>query len=144
MKKLETQILIEAPVELVWMAFVDFESYPKWNPFMSIHGQLVVGEKIKIEIKIKDKKSVFKPRVLSLEQERKLEWKGQLVHKRIFSGLHYFHFSPEGEGQTLFVHGEEFSGVFSKTIMRKIEVDTLNGFEEMNKALKQYAEDMVI
>lgn len=144
MKKLETEILIEAPIELVWIAFTDFESYTKWNPFMSISGELKLGDKVKVEVVLKDKNSVFRPKIIVLEDERKLEWKGNLVHKRIFSGLHYFHFSPEGEGQTRLIHGEEFSGIFNKSILKKIGQSTLEGFESMNKALKQYAEDMVI
>ncbi len=34
MKSLETDIIINAPIDPVWNILVDFDSYPEWNPFI--------------------------------------------------------------------------------------------------------------
>ncbi|MGL1886502.1 MAG: SRPBCC domain-containing protein [Reichenbachiella sp.] len=144
MTKIQTNVHIEASVEVVWMAFMDFASYSEWNDFMKIEGDIEVGNKVNIEINLNGKVSKFKPKILVLEDERKLEWRGSLGHKRVFSGRHYFHFEPQGEGQTLFTHGEDFSGVFKKAIFKKIGKATKSGFENFNESLKVHAEDLVI
>ncbi len=40
MKKIETEIIIDAPVTTVWQVLTDFERHPTWNPFIkAIAGQ---------------------------------------------------------------------------------------------------------
>lgn len=144
MKEVRTEILIEAPVEVVWKVFVDFESFGAWNEIMTVKGLPELGERLVVNIQIAGRNSTFKPKVTVVEEERKLEWRGSLGHKRIFAGDHFFHFDPEGEGLTRLIHGEHFSGVFSRPILRKIGVDTQAGFEAFNRAIKERSEALVI
>ena len=44
----------------------------------------------------------------------------------------------------MFIQGENFTGLLHKPIMNRIEKDTREGFEAMNVAMKEYAEDQVI
>ena len=40
MKKISTQIQIDATAEKVWLVLMTFENYPDWNPFVrKIEGQ---------------------------------------------------------------------------------------------------------
>ncbi|MBU2915776.1 MULTISPECIES: SRPBCC domain-containing protein [Reichenbachiella] len=144
MKEVKTDILITAPIELLWKIFTDFDSYKDWNTVMSIEGQAQLGEHLKLSIQLGNKLSIFKTKVVEVSHEQTFEWTGNLGHKRIFSGQHYFHFKPEGEGQTRLTHGERFSGIFSHPIVKKIETDTRNSFEAFNLALKEHAENLVI
>ena len=45
MKRIETEILIEADPEKVWSILTDFENHPKWNPFIkAITGEKEIGK----------------------------------------------------------------------------------------------------
>ncbi|MDC3352182.1 SRPBCC family protein [Crocinitomicaceae bacterium] len=49
--KLETTIIINAPIQTVWTIFSDFKKYPEWNPFVhSLNGAVEVGEQIEITL----------------------------------------------------------------------------------------------
>ncbi|UXP33067.1 SRPBCC domain-containing protein [Reichenbachiella agarivorans] len=144
MKSIETNILIKAPIEVLWKAFMLFSAYPDWNTVMTVSGEAELGNRLHVNVSLNGKASSFKPKVSLIEDERKFEWKGSWGHGRLFSGTHYFHFYPEGEGQTRFIHGERFSGIFSRAILKKIGKSTEEGFVAFNRALKEYAEDLVI
>ncbi|PIB36621.1 hypothetical protein BFP72_15040 [Reichenbachiella sp. 5M10] len=144
MKEIRTEILIAAPIEVLWRVFIDFESYSDWNSIMTVSGELAVGHRLKLTVNLNGKVSSFRPKLTVIEDQRQVEWVGNLGHRRIFSGNHYFHFLPEGEGQTRFVHGERFSGVFSRGILKKVMDPTEEAFHKFNASLKEYAEDLVI
>ncbi|MCV9387811.1 SRPBCC domain-containing protein [Reichenbachiella ulvae] len=144
MKQIETEIIIEAPIEVVWKTFIAFDAYKEWNHVIDIKGTPELGEKLTVKIILNDKTSTFKPKITKLEEERIIEWTGNLAHRRIFSGNHYFHFHPEGESLTRLTHGERFSGIFSRPIIRKIEKDTIAAFQKFNQAFKEQSECLVI
>src|SRR5207245_600607 len=51
MLELRTETEIDAPVERVWQVLMDFDSYPRWNPFIrSIRGTPEVGSRLEVEI----------------------------------------------------------------------------------------------
>jgi hypothetical protein len=58
----------------------------------------------------------------------------------IFDGEHYFILEQDEDGNTLFRHGENFSGMLAAVVYMMIEADTRNGFEAMNVALKERVE----
>lgn len=144
MKNIETEILIDAPVEIVWRVLMNFDAYRDWNPFITIEGKPILGEKLDVIINMNGKKNFFKPKVVAYEEERRFEWTGKLILKGLFAGNHYFRLEPVSEFQTKLIHGENFSGLLKGTIMRKIKESTVQGFETMNKAMKNYAESQVI
>ncbi len=47
-------------------------------------------------------------------------------------------------GQTELIHGEQFSGLLSGPIMRMIHAETVQGFELMNRALRERSEAGVV
>jgi len=82
----------------------------------------------------------FKPKVLVAKETQEFRWLGSLGIKGIFDGEHYFILEEISPNQTRFIHGENFGGILSGWIMNMIVEDTLNGFQAMNKALKQRCE----
>lgn len=57
----------------------------------------------------------------------------------IFDAEHYFLISKNGNGSTRFVHGEKFNGILMGALGRVLE-RTMQGFEQMNEALKKECE----
>lgn len=144
MKNIETEILIDAPIEVVWRVLMNFDAYRHWNPFLTVEGEAVLGNKLDVIINMDGKKNFFKPKVVAYEEQRRFEWTGKLLLKGLFAGNHYFKLHPVTEFQTQFIHGENFSGILQGPIMKKVREKTIQGFETMNKAMKAYAEEQVI
>lgn len=49
MKKIETEIFIDAPCEKVWKILTDLDNYATWNPFIvKAKGKIALKEKLNI------------------------------------------------------------------------------------------------
>lgn len=145
MKHLQTEIIIDAPAQVIWDQLMDFDSYHQWNPFIQSivgSGQLAVGSRITARIKAGDQKAqTFKPEVKVLEPAKEFRWLGSLGIKGIFDGEHYFQLAEITPTQTRFIHGEHFSGILRGLILKMMGEDTHKGFEAMNEALKKRCEN---
>lgn len=142
MKELKTEIIIDAPRATVWQVLTQFSAYAAWNPFIvSIQGEPVPGATLQTTMVQKGKKHHFAPVITHLKVGEQLEWLGKLP-LGLFNGNHYFHLASLTATQTRLLHGERFSGLLSKIILSKIGDDTLQGFIQMNQALKMRAEAM--
>lgn len=139
-KEINTEIIIRTNPERVWAILTSFKAYPTWNPFIiSIEGTLEVGNLIKVRIKPPESKEMaFAPRILVLEDNQKLSWKGKVLFSGIFDGLHSFELIDNKDGTTTFKQTERFTGIlvwlFDMTKTKK-------GFEMMNQKLKKLAEE---
>ena len=144
MKIIETKITIDAPIATVWKELLNFSEYPNWNPFLrSISGKAEVGASLEILADIgRGKPMGFAPRVLKVDSEQEFRWLGHLLVRGVFDGEHYFILHALSDQQTEFVHGEQFRGLLSPLVLKMIRADTHQGFEAMNKALKQKVESI--
>ena len=135
--EISTNIIINAPVAEVWTEFIHFEKYPEWNPFVkSIEGELIVGKKFKAKI---DSMS-FSPVLKSNIPEKSFSWKGKLLFPGIFDGHHSFECIENEDGTTLFVQEEQFFGILVPFLRKKLNTEIINGFNAMNRALKDRVE----
>jgi len=80
----------------------------------------------------------FKPTIQKYEPNQELQWLGKLWFSGIFDGRHSFKLLPLENGNTLFIHSEQFTGLLVAPLW--MYYPTLKGFESMNQALKQRAE----
>ena len=138
MKKIETAIEINAPLEKVWSTLMNHKEYPNWNPFVkTITGSVIVGEKLATTIQLEGKKPMsFKPIVLVNETNQEFRWKGKMFVNGLFDGEHYFVLEKIDAEKTRFIHGEQFSGFLTGVILKMIQEGTIRGFKAMNTALK--------
>ena len=92
MKSLKSEITINAGPDAVWSVLTDFDSYPKWNPFIvSITGAKNVGGQLVVTIRPPGSRAMtFKPVVLSFQPEKEFRWRGKLLIKGLFDGEHHF------------------------------------------------------
>ncbi len=137
-----TQISINASPERVWSVLTDFESYPKWNPFIqSIVGNAAVGNQITARINPPESKGMtFKPVVLAFTPYKEFRWIGKLFFKGLFDGEHKFEIIDNLNGTSTFIHSEKFSGLLVGLFQKQLEQNTKKGFELMNEQLKKRAE----
>jgi hypothetical protein len=137
-KLVYSEIVINASPERVWKEFTDFESYASWNPFIkSLKGIPVVGGKIEVLLAPPGKKGMtFKPEVLAFDSAKQLSWIGKLLIKGLFDGEHTFILKDSKDGTTTFIQFERFIGILVPLMKKMLDENTLNGFNQMNEALK--------
>ena len=143
MKELRTQIEIGASADRVWDVLTDFSAFPDWNPFVqSARGEPRVGEQLTVTIKPpKGMGMTFKPKVLKAEPGRELRWLGKLMMPGLFDGEHIFEIESTGDNTARLTQREEFRGVLVPlfSLMGAFKSGRA-GFEQMNQALKERAE----
>lgn len=136
-KEITSSIVINTKAEIVWNILTDFQKYSEWNPFIhSITGEPIVGQNIHAKIQNMN----FKPEVLVYEENKEFKWIGKLFFKGLFDGEHRFQLKANANGTTTFTQSENFSGVLVGLFSKKLDKETLPGFEEMNERLKERSE----
>lgn len=142
MKELVSEIEIAAPAETVWKALMDFENYPKWNPFVrQIEGGTQIGDKLKVFLKPNGGSGItMAPNVVENKPNTEFAWLGHLFVSGLFDGRHSFRIEPLGNDKVRFVQSERFSGILVPLLWMFIGKSTRHGFEEMNSALKELTE----
>jgi hypothetical protein len=141
MKVLESSIDIDSSPEQVWAVLTDFARFAEWNPFItSIEGSPIRGTRLAITIRPPGARAMnFKPTVTASDPTHHLAWLGRLGLPRLFDGAHEFTLLPNERGGTSFNQRETFSGLLVPFLAKTL-VHTLEGFEQMNEAIKQRAE----
>lgn len=139
MKRIDTQVDVAASANRVWQVLTDFAAYPQWNPFITeIAGFAEVGHRLRVRIHPPGRSPMtFRPRVLAVEAERELRWRGQLLIPGLFDGEHLFQIEPIDEERVRIIHSESFSGLLVPLMWNSIEGPTMQGFHLMNEALRE-------
>ena len=143
MTLLTSEIVIEAPCEVVWQVLVDFDSYSDWNPVETeARGEAVVGAVFEHTGKLPGRKPrTFKAKIIEATPARALAWKGRIVVPGLFDVRHHFEIDPLGDDRSRLRQFEHFSGVLVP-FMRGVLRDTQAAFELANEAIKQRAESL--
>jgi len=141
-KEIKSEVLIKASASKVWNVLTDFERYPAWNPFIkSISGNLREGAQLEVFMQSSGQKGMaFKPRLLVVAPNRKLQWIGKLLISGLFDGKHTFEIIEQKDGMIRFVQSERFSGMLVPLFKTMIDVGTREAFVEFNHKIKQLAE----
>ncbi len=140
-KKISTEIIIEASQEQVWEVITDNTNWGNWNPFMiSSEGKIALGEKLDNTLQMTDKTMEFKPKIIEYTEGVSFTWLGKFIMPGIADGKHSFEIVDLGNGSVKFLQYEKFSGVLSGMLMKKYGAETIENFNKMNRALKDYVE----
>jgi hypothetical protein len=136
-----TAVEIDAPASRVWEVLVDLPAYPEWNPFIvEADGKVAVGETLSLRMVLPGRDPVtIEPRLLVVEPERELRWKGRLLLPGLFDGEHAFVLTPLGDGRTRLDHSERFGGLLLPIAKRMIFDATVQSFRALDAALAERA-----
>ncbi len=143
-KLIYSEITIQATPDKVWAVLTDFNSYPLWNPFIkSFIGTPVVGQQIEAKICPPGAKGMtFRPTILQYNKHKELRWIGKLFISHLFDGEHTFMLTDNGDGTTTLMQYERFRGILLPFFGNMLDVNTIDGFKQMNAALKARVESM--
>jgi hypothetical protein len=140
-KELRTEIEIQASPDKVWQVLTSLDKYPEWNPF--IHhaiGTAKVGEKVDITFRSGSKEKTLHCTVIKVEPNKELCWKYHVILPGLFQGEHRFIIEQVESNKVRFVDLEIFKGLLVSTQAKDIDTNSKQGFEEMDKALKERVE----
>lgn len=66
MRRIETNVHIDAALEQVWQVLVDFAAYPAWSPHLTVVGRPEQGQRLRVTAAAPGEKGMrFAPRVLA-------------------------------------------------------------------------------
>ena len=74
------------------------------------------------------------------DENDELRWLGHLLLPGLFDGEHIFSIEPVESNRVRFIQREKFRGILVPLFANSLDKDTRRGFEEMNEALKNLAE----
>jgi hypothetical protein len=136
----QSKIEINAPADKVREVLFDFRQYPDWNPFIvNVDGIVVEGNTVNVTVKPTGKKPISGPTYIDTLKPFQLVWKGSLAVPGVFNGRHEFRIEEAGPNRSVFYNDEKMSGLIVPFYSFKA---TRSGFEAMNVALKQRAEQI--
>jgi hypothetical protein len=135
--KISTTTEIDAPAARVWSVLVDLPGYREWNPFIvEASGNVAVGETLALRMALPGRDPMtIRPRLLIVDPERELRWKGRLLVSGLFDGEHAFGLTPLPGGRTRLDHWEHFSGLLLPIARPFVYDGTVQAFHALNAAL---------
>ena len=141
-KEINTETVIKAKTEEVWAVLTDFDNYQKWNPFIKlIKGQMVVGNRITVRLEPPGSSGMnIRPKVLAFVVNKEFRWIGHLLLPGLFDGDHRFELVDNKNGTTTFRQSEKFKGILIPLFKKMLDINTTNGFRQMNEKLKNIVE----
>jgi hypothetical protein len=134
-----TLTTIDAPREEVWSIVTDFESYPRWNPYMrSVRGRAALGETLDVRLappggeedEVSAEVFVYKP-------PRKLRWQSRLVVPGLRDVEYEVIVAPAGPNRAQVVQRIRYEGLLAPFVEG---ASAQSGLESMARALERRAE----
>ena len=143
MIEVSTVIDIAAPADVVWQTLADLRRFRDWNPFIRrARGSLRVGKWVRLRVRTRlGLPLFFRAKVIAREGHREVRWRGHFLSRWIASGDHVFTLEPSPGGGVRFAQRETFSGLVPWLARSLLVRETQQGFDAMNRALKQRAEE---
>ena len=142
MKRIHTEVEIQASAEHVWSILVDLPAYAQWNPLIrEASGAVVHDGQLQLFIStpgLAPRKVGVK--LLKVDAPRELRWLGRLWRPGVMDGDHSFLLRPLGPGRVRVVQQETFTGLLVPFAAPWLMPNMTRGFEVMNQALKLRAE----
>ncbi|MFC5973220.1 SRPBCC family protein [Halomarina salina] len=135
MRTIRTETVIDSPPSAVWSTLTDLDAYEEWNPHLtSASGELREGERVTITVDQSGRTRTLRPRVTTVDPERRLQWVGRVGSSWLFEGRHTFDLESLDCGRTLLVNREELSGLLVGFVTSEDDEAT---YESMNWALAE-------
>lgn len=142
MREIRTEIEIDTIASDVWKILTELDKYVAWNPFIKeAEGRVEQGNKLRVHIAPPGTTGrTFWPRITRLVENSELRWEGYFILPSIFKGEHIFEIVPVSQDRVKFIQRENFSGLLVPFIWKGLLQSTTEGFNEMNRAVKERAE----
>lgn len=142
MKKFRTEILIEAPVDLVWRLLMDFQNYWHWNTHLPYwEGKAKPGNHIYITSFLNEKPVRFAAQVAEIEENSLFTFVEVVATPTIFKAEHTIELHAVSPTSCRVVQQESLQGLLMRLVWKKWLHKALRCYGQMNRDLKLIAEN---
>lgn len=139
MKEFKSSVAIASTPAKIWSILTDGAAWPSWNSsVVELTGEIALGKKVAVRPKINPKQA-FPVKVVELEPEKKMVWRGGMPIGALFKGERTYTLAPNADGSVQFTMHEIFTGLMAPLITKSIP-DMQPAFEEFAACLKKKAE----
>ena len=143
MKRIHTDIRIEANAANVWRTLIDFGRYSEWNPTMpQVTAAAASGSHVHLCFRTSKRVFQLVAHILVAHPGQELRWTGpnSKLGRIVFRGEHYWLLESAGPNTTQLRHGEVFNGLLVPLMARWLDREVAPAFVAFNAALKQRVE----
>lgn len=136
MKRVATQLDLDATPERVYAVLTDLPRYAEWNPVVRrISGDARVGGRVRFRIEIAGLPGLtLAARVCLADPSLGFGWRGGVGG--VLTGEHTMRITKLGEGRTRLSHGEDFHGLLARLALTRATLAKLErSYAQMNDAL---------
>jgi hypothetical protein len=142
MPSLQTEVIVNAPIDSVWRALLHKDDWMYWNTYLydcSFRIPFREGESVILSLRRMDGDDPveFEAKVRILQPPFCLSWVAVAVG---FRCRVTFDLEDLGMGCTKVRFQESFSGMFSRFVVRWVRGDELAGMRRMGRELKVFVE----
>jgi hypothetical protein len=137
------EIIIDASPQKIWSVLINFEDYKNWNSqLIFLGGNVKPNGNLHLKLSPEGASPYeFKPKIVIWEENKRFAWLAQTGLPRVFDGKHSFELQDLGNGQTLLINQEQYSGILSMLIKQlPMMKNAPQGFDKMNLEIKTRAE----
>ncbi len=142
--RIETSIIIHAPIDLVWNILVDYERYNLWNSYIiQVDGAAQANCIINVHsIMGTGLAPVIAPVTVISVDPYAMHWEGGLPDRTAFKGDHVFALTAVDAKTTQMSHHEDFTGTKAAAILDQYHDTITANFHLFNADLKKHAETL--
>lgn len=145
MREVTSEIVINTQSSRVWDILVNLEKYVAWNPFIKeAEGDVKGDALLRVYIAPPDQKGrTIRPRIGRLVENSELRLQSRFLLPGIFDTEYIFELVPITHNSIKFVQRAVVSGILVPFYSSRILPGVKKGFDEMNYAIKQRAEEQM-
>lgn len=131
-KKIRSELIINAPLKLVWETMFDKENTPAWSTMFQEY-EMLEGNKVKVKV-VMGKRTANRTAIATEYEEYKtFGWSGPFISKYLFSDNHRFFVEEITPTQTKIIQTDEMIGLLKGLVPESLYTD-------YDQALKAEAE----
>lgn len=136
-RRIDTEIEIDAPVDVVRRLLTDGERYSEWNPYLvRVDGRLHDGADVVALGRNEDGSEMSMDVHVVSVGASEMRWEGGLPDRSLFRGDHRFAWEPLPSGRTRLRHFEVFTGSLVGDVLGSQRPVIERNFTRMNEALR--------
>ncbi|MDG2271794.1 MAG: SRPBCC domain-containing protein [Halioglobus sp.] len=138
-----TEIVINAPAEIVWDVILDFSNYGLWNTFCpSMKGEAVLGSPLEMLVDLGNGLQTQVEYVTKIEPIHTVVWSmenkpGDPIHADRIQRI-----TPIDDLSCHYWSSDEFSGEFAGPMIEQMGAQVEKGFNDCAAGLKVRAEEL--
>ena len=133
---------IEAPVELVWAALIDFKNYGKWNTFCpQVRNEaLEIGAAVEMMVDLGHGPQQQVEYITLIDPNRAIAWGMENKPGDPIHAVRTQYLTPLDPGRCSYISVDEFSGEAAASMLELMGKAVETGFNRCAYDLKKYAE----